>query len=120
MSFTYTAGIAAGASLAAISIALSLFPAAGLDSPLTTWVAMNATQCANPWDEGKQTVAEYFRDRGILTYGERRISYLQENMLVCSGCSCPSGSTLYLEVANHDSERMISEYGFVGRQQPRL
>jgi len=62
MAAAVIAALAVGMGLAVISVAYSFYPGTYLDNPFTTWVAMNAAQCANPWDEEEQSVAEYFID----------------------------------------------------------
>ena len=94
----------------------------------TMWLALNTTQCSNPWDnyiredfrsksnisdsDIEQFYIDYFYDtHEIVIYDVHqrdwlREAYGEEGIGVCSACSCTSGITLYLLVSYNDIGKM--------------
>jgi hypothetical protein len=96
----------------------------------TAWVAMNTTQCDNQWNreydqnrqklrDGETTFDLFFEKRHIEIYESNGIGFLPAGSVVCEGCSCTSGSTLYLLISVGDVGKMVNEYGFI-EQAPKL
>ena len=121
---TVSGGLAAGCLLVSF---FALVPIPLLGVPMSpenrTWVAKNVTQCSEPWDlsEPKEEQTKYdlyFNARGIRIYDVQYIRYAPDDAFFCAACSCSSGSTLYLEVANFDVAKM-KLHGFVEKE-PQL
>ena len=90
----------------------------------TVWVALNTTQCADPWyDLQRQSnletaLKDFFKEQDVFFFKSREVPiYPEGEMASCSACICSSGKTLYLEVSKSDIGKM-KEYGFV--EQPGL
>lgn len=99
------------------------------------WLAMNTTQCSNPWDmeymneyrsnpsvaeelQGEEPVVQwYFESRGIEILDIESVGYLPDNVAVCEACNCTSGETLYVKVASDNVEEM-KDVGFVEKEPP--
>jgi hypothetical protein len=90
----------------------------------TVWVALNSSQCADPWDDLQRqynldtTLQDFFKERDVYFFKSREVPiYPEGEMASCSACICSSAKTLYLEVSKSDIGKM-KEYGFV--EQPGL
>jgi hypothetical protein len=90
----------------------------------TVWVALNTTQCADPWDDLQRqynletALQDFFKEQDVYFFKSREVPiYPEGEMASCSACICSSGKTLYLEVSKSDMGKM-KEYGFV--EQPGL
>ena len=95
----------------------------------TIWLALNTTQCANPWDNyiresfrSKSNISDsdiekfyidYFYDmHEVVIYDIHqknwlRGAYEEEEIGVCSACSYTSGKTLYLLVSYNNIGKML-------------
>lgn len=79
-----------------------------------TWVSIEETQCANPWDDlglgsTEDNVTGYLKNNGIRIYGFNIEVYSDGPF--CMACTCASGRIIQVLVGNSEIGN-IKELGF--------